>query len=61
MLNSANTNETKDGVGATLGDRRLESIGNGDLNWIGKGFLEVIKQDCENPKHSENQTNGPKN
>ena len=53
MPNTANTSEREVGRDASLRDRRLKSIEHGDLNWMGKGFLVVIKKDCENPKHSK--------
>lgn len=36
----------KEVAGASLNDRRLKSIEKGDFNWIGKGFLAVIKKEC---------------
>lgn len=36
----------KEVAGASLNERRLKSIEKGDFNWIGKGFLAVIKKEC---------------
>ena len=36
----------KEVAGGSLNDRRLKSIEKGDFNWIGKGFLAVIKKEC---------------
>lgn len=35
---------------------RLQSIKKGELNWLGKGFLDVIKKDCECSKGKTNAT-----
>ncbi len=59
MLDIANKTAIEDGGKVSLRDRRLESIKKGDFNWMGKGFLAVIKKDCENPKLSEKQKTGP--
>lgn len=53
MLNTGNEAKVE-GEGA-LSDRRLKCIERGDLNWIGKGFLAVIKNDCKTSKLSEIQ------
>jgi len=57
MLNNKNETEveTEGDEKPSLEDRRLECIAKGDLNWIGKGFLDAIKNDCDIPKHPEYQ------
>lgn len=47
MLNTGKKREVEGE--ASLDYRRLKCIARGDLNWIGKGFLAVIKKDCQTP------------
>ena len=60
MLDMAKKDGVKDEEDPPLKDRRLASIENGDLNWVGKGFLKIIKNDCENPNPAEDQKNRSK-
>lgn len=55
MLNTENENKVESEEKASLENRRLEGILNGDFDWIGKGFLAVIKNDCDIPENPEHQ------
>lgn len=60
MLEMTNKTETEEEGDPPLNDRRLASIENGDLNWVGKGFLKIIRNDCEKPNSAGNQKNRSK-
>lgn len=58
MLDTGSKTETEDEEAGSLRASRLECIKKGDLNWIGKGFLDVIKNDCENSTQPRNGKKG---
>lgn len=54
MLNSEE-DTVKEDEDTALNDSRLASIANGDFDWLGGGFLDVVKNDIEKSNTPEGQ------